>query len=141
MKVLLLQNIRKVGQKGQIVDVSEGYGRNFLINRGLAKIATGSVLKSAESQKQNQQAQAENKKEENLKQFVKVNKSKFEITGKANEKGHLFAGIHKTQIAELVGLEEENILLDSDLKEVGEIEIKINVEEKKGKFTLEVKGV
>ena len=59
MKIILLENVRKVGQKGEIVEVSKGYGINFLIKTGKGKLAVGGNLKIAKKKIQ----QKENKKE------------------------------------------------------------------------------
>ncbi len=138
MKVLLLQNVKKLGQKGQIVDVKEGYGINFLIKNGLAKSATATVQKS-EIKQQIQRKNSNKKKLENkLKTFSEINKEKFIIQKNTNEKGHLFAGINKKEIAKTIGLEEKNILLEKDIREIGEYEIKVVLAEKKGKINLTV---
>ncbi len=140
MKILLLKDVRKVGQKGQVVEVAEGYGRNFLIKNGWGKLATENVLKSINNQKeQKAQSQAEILAEE-LKLLGKVNKKVFKINKKASEKGHLFASIHQTEIADLIQVPANKIILEKDIKEVGEFEIKINLGGKKGKIILKVEG-
>ncbi len=141
MKILLLQNVKKVGQKGQIVEVSEGYGRNFLINRGLAKIATKEILKTINNKKNQEIQKTKTEKEKKIKNFLNINKKTFSIKSKANEKGILFASIHKKQIAELTNLDEEDILLNNDLKEIGEFEIKIKAADKKGKIILKIEAL
>jgi len=64
MKILLLKDVRKVGQKGQIVEVAEGYGRNFLVKNGMGRSAIGSVIKN-ENNKAELKKDSEKKRIEN----------------------------------------------------------------------------
>ncbi|HRD20465.1 MAG TPA: 50S ribosomal protein L9, partial [Fervidobacterium sp.] len=59
MKVVLLQDVPKLGRKGQIVTVSDGYARNFLIPKGLVKEATEGVLKELEMQREEEKQRQE----------------------------------------------------------------------------------
>lgn len=136
MKVILLENIRKIGQKGELLEVSAGYGRNYLIKNNLAELAISGKLKEIENKFKQNQKISENLEQENEIIFEKINNSKIEIKSKANNSGHLFAAVHKKNIAEKVNLKEKNIILKKDLKEIGEFEINFKIGEKKGKFLL-----
>ena len=138
MKVLLLQNVRKVGHKGEIVEVKEGYGRNFLVQKGLAKEATPAIIKESKNKKEQSkkaEVNTQNKEEEILQT---VNKKSFEMKVNASDKGHLFAGIHTKEISKITNIPEKNIVLEKDIKEVGEYEIKLKFGTKKGKIKLSV---
>jgi len=138
MKVILLDNVRKIGQKGQVVNVADGYGRNFLIKQGLAKIASGGNLKEVK----NKEKQVENKKIEqqkiDKKKFKEINQKQIKIKVQANQDGNLFGAIHKKDIAKEAGLEENNIILNKDIKELGTFEVKFKIGENKGKIFLVV---
>jgi len=136
MKVILLDNVRKVGQKGEIVEVNDGYGRNFLIKRGLAKIAAGGNLKEVENKKALKKKQEESQNLENKERFKKINQSQVKIRKPVNKEGRLFAAVHKKDIAQEVGLSEENIILNKDIKELGTFEIDFKLGEDKGKIFL-----
>lgn len=138
MKIILTKDIRKIGQKGQIVEVSEGYGRNFLIAKGLGKAAVGGILKDANNKANLKKKNILGKIENELKILFEVNKKKFTITVNTSDKGHLFAGVHKKEISEVSGLDEKNIVLDKDIKEIGEFDIKIELGGKTGKIILVV---
>lgn len=140
MKILLLDNVRKVGQKGEVVEVADGYARNFLMKNGLGKPAVGGDLKSIENAQRMKvdKKNAENKSLEDL--YKKINKETFVLKQKASEKGHLFGGVHKKDIADLFGGNQNMVLLEKDIKEIGESDIKIKLGELKAKITLIVEA-
>ena len=111
MKVILLSDVKKVGKKGEVVNVADGYGRNFLIAKGFA------VEESARSKEiLNQQAQDQKQKEKDLeKQAIelknKLSKLVVEFKVKAGEGGKVFGSVSSKQIIE--GLKKQhNITLD-----------------------------
>ena len=125
MRIILLENIKGLGQMGDIKNVKDGYGRNFLLPRSLAKIATAGAEKQAELLKQkltklieieNQNTQAIADK---LKDFV------LEINEKANKSGTLYEGVTPKIISEKLSengfeINEEKIILKEPIKKVGE---------------------
>ncbi len=141
MKILLLKDVRKVGQKGQIVEVAEGYGRNFLIKTGAGKLATASILKNQEKNLDQKEKSREEKIKKELELLGQINKKTFILKAKVSEKGHLFGAIHKKDIAEVVGVPEEAISLDKDIKEVGEHNLNVRLGGKKGKVILKVEAL
>ncbi len=140
MKIILLKDVKKIGQKGQVVEVQEGYGRNFLIKKGFGKLAVGGVLKDIENKKKIKNETIKNKIVDNEKAFFDAKGKSFIIKAKASDKGHLFVGIHKKDIAERTGLEEKNIILEKDIKEIGDHILEIKMGNKKGKIKLAVEG-
>ena len=140
MKILLLDNVRKVGQKGDVVEVSDGYARNFLMKNGLGKPAIGANLKNIENAQKIkvEKKEAEKKVLEDL--YKKINKETFVLKQKASEKGHLFGGVHKKDIADLFGGNQNMVLLEKDIKELGEYDLKIKLGELKAKITLVVEA-
>ena len=98
MKIILLKDVPKVGKKHETKEVPDGYGRNFLLKRGLAEIATASAIKRVEEIKKT--AAVEKKIQEDLlmKNLEDLNDITITLKEKANEEGHLFAGIHKEEI-------------------------------------------
>ncbi len=132
MKVILLKDVAKLGKRFDIKDVSSGHGLNLLIPQGHAIAATADAVKRLEVEKK--RVQAEQKVHEDLlvKNIKDLEGVSITIFGKANDKGHLFAGIHKDEIvAELVKQTELQISssfidLEHPLKEVGEYPVKVN---------------
>lgn len=142
MKVILLKDVKNVGRKYDVKDVSEGFAMNSLIPRGLAQAAVGGALRRVEALKaKGEAARAERdaKLSENL---GKIEEVEVRMRGKANEQGHLFASVHKEEVAEAfrnqsgMELDAEHIELDKPLKEAGEHHIHVNLGGKKGRFRL-----
>lgn len=144
MKVILMQNVPKLGSKFDIKEVSSGYAANFLFPRGLAENATPAKLKQLDTQIK--QSTEEKKIQEELltKNIESLNGVEIEINVKANEKGHLFKGIHQDEIVEAlkeqghIDITSDMIVLENPIKAVGDFVIKVKVGEKEGKFKLSV---
>ncbi len=126
MKVILLENIKGFGQIGDVKNVSDGYGRNFLLPRGKAKLATPNSLKEVENLKKKLSAMQEIEKETALKAAEQLKDLVVEITRKATKTGKLFAGIDKDDLLEEikkasgVSLKEEMLGYDEPIKQIGE---------------------
>jgi large subunit ribosomal protein L9 len=110
MKVIFLQDVKGQGKKGEIKDVSEGYANNYLIPRGLAKLATEGNLKSLEAQKQAEARRKDKEKEQAQRLAERIAALTLRIKAKAGEGGRLFGSITSKQIAE--ELEKLNITVD-----------------------------
>lgn len=142
MKVILNHDISKVGKKYEVKDVADGYALNFLIPKGLAETATPKAMKRLDGLKA--VLTAERKVQEDLlaKNIKSIDGVRLEMEEKANDKGHLFAGLHTDQIVPALkkqtGIDvlPEFILLEKPIKEVGEHSIEVKVGDKSAKFTL-----
>lgn len=140
MKIILLQDVAKVGRKYDIKNVSDGFFRNFLLPRKLAEIATLQTIKSIEIRKKQSIQEIQIQKDILEKNIASLEGVKISIKEKTNEKGHLFAGVHKEEISKILK-EQKNLDIPSDLieldhpiKEVGEYKIKVGNKE----FVLEI---
>ncbi len=130
MKIILLQDVAKIGRKNQVVDVPDGYARNQLIPKGQAKAATPDNLKVIQH-KQHQNAGAEAAVEERF--FANKNALKdrvVKIEGLKNDNGHLFAAIKPIQVKEALAtmnieVEEKSINLPEQIKTTGEHEAEL----------------
>ena len=102
MKVILLEDVKKQGKKGQVVEVSDGYGRNYLIKNGLAKEATGAAMGQLKAKQKAEAKQAEEDLEEakELKTKLEDEKTVVTVKAKSGEDGRLFGTITSKQIAE-----------------------------------------
>jgi large subunit ribosomal protein L9 len=142
MKVVLLKKVEKLGEEGEIKEVSAGYASNFLIPRKLAKPASENIVKQVKENLKKAKKEGEKRLEEIKKVLTGLKNKKFSIKKKA-EKGKLFEAIKEKDIAKLIGkdgISEKNIILPEPIKKTGgyEIEIKIS-DETKAKIKLEVK--
>ena len=100
MKVILLQDVKGQGKKGQVKEVSEGYAQNFLIKQGLARPATDGNLKTLDQQKKSEDKRKEQEKIDAEMLAAKLGETTVELKAKAGEGGRLFGAITSKQIAE-----------------------------------------
>lgn len=146
MKIILLKDIPKVGRKYDIKDVAEGHALNMLIPRGLAEVATPQAIKKVEMLKATDLTEKKIQGELLLKSLDIIKNLTIYFTEKANDKGHLFAGVTKEMLAveilkvSRLNIDPESIRLIKPIKEVGEHKITIEVQDKKAEFTVDIKG-
>lgn len=146
MKVILLKDVSKLGHRFDIKEVSSGHALNLLIPQGLAVTATPDAVKRIEIEKK--KAEGERKvHEELLAQNLKgLEAAVVTISGKANDKGHLFAGLHREVIAselqKQTGLQVDPsfIQIEHPIKEVGEHTIEVQAAGKSAKFKLVIEA-
>lgn len=133
MKVILLQDVKKLGGKGDVVEVADGYGRNYLLPRGLAREATSGNLKELEVIKQQQAEKQSKELEEARIQASKLSGSIVSIRVKAGEKGKLFGSVTSKEIADTIaaqfGLEvdKRKVDLPEAIKTLGDFPIKVKL--------------
>lgn len=125
MKVILKQDVKGSGKKGQLIEVSDGYARNFLLARGLAMEATAqnlNVLKAKEAAVAHR-AQVEREQAESAAKAL--NGKTVKMTAKAGTGGRLFGSVTSKEIAEElkkqlgVEVDKKKIVLESDIKAFG----------------------
>lgn len=136
MKVLLLQDVKGLGKKGDICEVKDGYGRNFLIGKGLADFATNEVINRYKAaQKRAAELAAE---EKSLMEMTakKISEIVVKIVQKVGANGSLYGAITKEDIAESLAkehrleIDKKTIELKTPIKSTGiyEVEIKLDTE-------------
>src|SRR3989338_4505853 len=122
MKVILLQNIKGVGKVGDVKNVADGYGRNYLLANKLAKIATETTIRETEGLKKRNEAEMKVAHEKAREIAEKTKDLVLEFTKKASKTGKLFASLTKEEIAQelskAIGAKVESDMID--LKEHGE---------------------
>lgn len=144
MKVILLSDVLKVGKKYDIVDVAPGYARNFLLARGLGEAVTKINAKHVAALGAKREIEKKKQEEHLNKSLVKVSGVVITLSRKANEEGHLYAGVTKEDLAlalgEAVGAvyTADHITLEKPIKEIGEFTITAVVGEKNATFMLKV---
>ena len=146
MKVILLKSVPKIGKKYDVMDVSSGFAMNSLFPRGLAELATPKGLVRVKELKAAEEVERKVREDLLLKNLGDIAAASITLEGKANAKGHLFAGLHKAElIAALkdqarVDITEEYIVLEKPIKEVGVHKVEVKVQDKSAEFTLTVKA-
>lgn len=133
MKVILAQDVAGLGKTGDVVNVAEGYGRNYLIRRGLAKSMTEGAMKEVELQKQ-ARAKREKRVHSEAEDFAGVlNQLTLVFKAKAGEKDRLYGSITSADIAAQITerthteLDKRKILLDEPIRELGTHKVPIKL--------------
>ena len=131
MKVALLKDVPNLGKRGDIKDVSDGYGRNFLVKNRLAEILTSQVEKRLEIEKINQDKITANIKKSTEALKEKIEKIKLVLKSKIGESGQMFGSVTPADL--LVELKKNNIkieksqILSKPIKTLGEHKIRIKL--------------
>lgn len=133
MKVILLQDVKSLGKKDAIVEVSDGYGQNYLIPRKLAVAATAGNMNEVKQRKESLDNKAKKELEAAKEYAAKLNDKVVTIYAKVGENGKLFGAISNKDIQEAIktqyGLEvdKKKIVLNEPIKTVGShiVEIKL----------------
>ncbi len=133
MKVLLIKDVKSLGKAGEIKEVKDGYGKNFLIGKGFAKHATSEVL-TAHKAEEELKAENEAKEIALLKAMAeKLDKLKIEIHKKLGETGHLFGSVTKDEVAHAlldqhkIEIDKKHIDAKSNIKMVGSHELDLKL--------------
>ncbi len=133
MKVILTKDVAKVGKRGEIKDVSDGYAKNLLLAKGLAVIVTSQIQSKLvkESKEASAKIARENEKLKNLK--TELEKRTFRLQVKVGDKGQIFGGVHEKEIANAVNaklnssLEKSQFVVPHGLKDLGLHEITVKL--------------
>ena len=130
MRILLCEDIRGLGWLGDVVDVNDGYARNYLLPQGLGKPATDANLRAIAKDKVRRAEERKLESEQLKKVAEAVEGAEAVVAAKANEQGVLFGSIGPAQIAQNLrdqGFEvaDEDVALDEHIKNVGTAEVKL----------------
>ncbi len=132
MKIILLDDVSKVGRRGEVREVSDGYARNFLIPKKLALSATAGNLKNLEHIKTQQEAKADRVKADAESLRSRVDALVYEERRQASEEGKLFGSVTSQDIADFLGrnglkIDRRRITLDEPIKTLGEFSVSMRL--------------
>lgn len=127
MKIILLESVDQLGEKGEVKEVKKGYFRNFLFPRNLAKIATDDeILKIEAEMKKKQELEA--KAKEKLEQKAENLKSQMiEIETRLIAGRKIFGSVKAKDIAQKLGLKTKQIKITKPIKQAGEHKVAVNL--------------
>lgn len=134
MKIILLQDVKGQGKKGEVIDVNEGYARNFLIKKGLAEAATASKINDLNQKK----AAADFHRAEELKAMrelaKEINGKSFTVTIKAGQGGKVFGSVTGANIADSLqaagyNIDKKKVALAQPIKNVGVYDVDLKLME------------
>ncbi|MCR2805363.1 50S ribosomal protein L9 [Paenibacillus soyae] len=132
MKVIFLQDVKGQGKKGQVKDLSEGYVRNFLLPKGLAKPASEGNLKTLEVQTASEEKRKIKEKEDAQALGKRLEELTVVIKAKAGEGGRLFGAITSKQIAEALAaqgikIDKRKIELEDPIRTLGVTQVSVKL--------------
>ena len=133
MKVILLENVRKVGSIGEIIDVKRGFARNYLISKKKALFASPQNIKEVEKIKQDLSKKDEERKKEAKVINEKIKNKQYEIKKLSTENKELYGSIKPTEISKILE-EKEQVKVNpsliqpsKEIKSLGDFKVLINL--------------
>jgi large subunit ribosomal protein L9 len=133
MKVILQKEVDRLGQPGDLVQVADGYARNYLIPRGFAAPATKGALRHAERVKAGHEERTRRQRGEAEALATRLAKTPVRISVQAGEEGRLFGHVTPHHIAEALGeqigerLDHRKIHLDEPIRSVGAHQVRVHL--------------
>ena len=133
MEIILKEDVEKLGNKGEVVEVADGYARNYLLPKGLAVFATKENLNQLKQQLKKEERKEEERREEAQEIADKLSELELEFAVKAGEEGRLFGSVTDKDIAESieeeisVEIDKKDIKMDDNIKELGAHKIEIDL--------------
>lgn len=133
MRVILIEDAKKLGKKGEIVNVAEGYARNYLIPKGVVVEATEANLRNLSHQQAVKQDRVRKEEQEARELAERLSALTVVIRAKTGEAGRLFGSVTAQDIAEAittatgVELDKRRVELDEPLKALGDYEIAVKL--------------
>tara|TARA_Y100000816_G_scaffold126578_1_gene89105 strand:- start:1444 stop:1902 length:459 start_codon:yes stop_codon:yes gene_type:complete len=133
MKVILLENLKKIGSIGEIIDVKRGFARNFLISKNKALYASKENISKVEKIKSELSKKDNDKKKEARKIFEKIDKKEYKIKKLSTENNELYGSVKPTEISKLI-LEKDKLDIKpsmiqpiKEIKTIGKFDVKISL--------------
>ena len=133
MKVVLLENLKKIGSIGEIIDVKRGFARNFLISKNKALYASKENISKVEKIKSELSKKDNDKKKEAKKIFEKIDKKEYKIKKLSTENNELYGSVKPTEISKLI-LEKDKLDIKpssiqpiKEIKTIGKFNVRISL--------------
>lgn len=133
MKVLLLADVKGHGKKGEVVEASDGYARNFLLPRGLAREATKGILNEVKGKSEAEAYHKAQEKQLAKEMAAKLQGAKIQVVSKAGENGKLFGKVTNQNIADAIEkqlkiqIDKRKVVLPEAIKTIGSHSVEIKI--------------
>lgn len=133
MKVVLLADVKGHGKKGEVVEASDGYARNFLLPRKLAEVATADVLNNLKGKNEAAAYHKQQEIEAAKETAKKLEGAKVVLKGKAGDNGKLFGKITNQNVADAIKmqlhvvLDKRKVVLPDGIKTTGETTVELKI--------------
>lgn len=135
MKVILANDVEKLGRKGDVVTVADGYARNYLVPKGLALVATKGSLRQAEMMTRARREKEQRDKEAAAARVASLGASPVYISARAGEEGRLFGSVTKSDVARAIqeqlgeDVDRHLVRLDDPIRSLGTHQIEVHLHE------------
>ena len=135
MKVILANDVEKLGQKGDVVTVADGYARNYLVPKGLALMATKGSLRQAEMMTRARREKEQRDKEAAATRVASLGASPVYISARAGEEGRLFGSVTKSDVARAIeeqlgeAVDRHLVRLEDPIRSLGTHQVEIHLHE------------
>jgi large subunit ribosomal protein L9 len=132
MKVILKQDVEKLGRRGDVVNVAPGFGRNYLIPRKMALAVTPTNIKMIEIERQSLKKKVEAERQTFQSLVQKLNQVSLTFTRRAGEKDVIFGSVSSGDVKDALGglgydIDKKKILLDEPIKRLGNFSVPIKI--------------
>ena len=133
MKVILLENLKKIGSIGDVIEVKRGFARNFLISNKKALYASKENISQVEKIKSELSKKDNERKQDAKKIAEKINKKEYKVKKLSTENKELYGSVKPTEISKLIHEKENvevnpsNIQPSKEIKSLGEFKVEINL--------------
>ncbi|MFW6058407.1 MAG: 50S ribosomal protein L9 [Persicimonas sp.] len=132
MEVILLEDVSKLGEMGEIVEVSDGYGRNYLIPQGMAEPATASKKNQIDHRLQVVEARKQRERKEAQAVLGELDGVSISVPSRVAEEGKLYGSVSARDIADVLGqqghnVEHKQVLLEQPIGELGIYKVPIKL--------------
>ena len=135
MKVILAKDVDKLGSKGDVVSVADGYARNYLVPKGMAILASKGALRQAEQMRRAREEAARKAKEEAAGKVARLASTPVYISARAGEGGRLFGSVTNGDVARAVqdqleeAIDKRNVLLEDPIRSLGTFPVEVRLHE------------
>lgn len=132
MKIILLEDIKNTGKKGELVEVSDGFARNYLIRQNKAKAATKTEINNVKQQEKAEQYHEEERQEQAQKQYESIHGKSVTIKVKTGENNKLFGSVTNKDIAEAISkkffkVDKKDVKLIEPIKQLGKYTVEVKL--------------
>ena len=144
MQVLLRSDVAGVGRRGDIVNVSSGHARNYLLPNGLAVVATDGTVRQSDSMKKARQQKEAADRETATNLIADLGKRQITVTAKAGNEGRLFGSVSAAEVAAAIAaqtgasVDRKAVVLGEPIRSVGEHQVTIDMHGVSGTVTVSV---
>jgi large subunit ribosomal protein L9 len=133
VKIVLREDVETLGRRGDLLEVADGYARNYLVPRGMAIKATRGVVAQAESMRRSREVKETRDREASQQLAAQLGSRVIEVKARAGEGGKLFGSVTSADVADAVlaqtgiELDRRKVVLDEPIRELGDAQVQVRL--------------